>query len=138
MTQEEKAKAYDEALERAKEMITAMTDKGGVAKIDDIQYLFPELKESEDERIRKGLIEIFNSALGQDFLQRKAGLDRDKVITYLEKQKEHHYTKRNDLFDKCVENCDSATMKEVSDNVDAILQKEQKPAECEKDLQGWI
>ena len=46
----------------------------------------------EGERIRKGLIEIFNSALGQDFLQRKAGLDRDKVIAYLEKQKEQKYT----------------------------------------------
>lgn len=34
--------------------------------------------------------------------------------------------KTNELFDKCVENCDPATMKEVSDNVDKVLQKEQK------------
>ena len=46
-----------------------------------------------------------------------------------EKQKEPHYTKRNALFDKCVENCDPEVMKEVSDKVDEMLAKEQKPVE---------
>lgn len=41
---EEKAKAYDEALARANEMIKSMTNIGGVAKVDDIQHIFPELK----------------------------------------------------------------------------------------------
>lgn len=53
---EEKAKRYDEALVRANEMIKDMTNIGGVAKVDDIQYIFPELKDSEDERIRKELL----------------------------------------------------------------------------------
>lgn len=38
-------------------------------------------------------------------------------------QQEHpdvHYTKRNELFDKCVENCDPKVMQEVSDNVDKL------------------
>ena len=52
-----------------------------------------------------------------------------KVAGILKKQKEPHYTKRNALFDKCVENCDPATMKRVSDEVDEMLEKEQKPAE---------
>lgn len=39
-----------------------------------------------------------------------------------EKQKEPNYTKRNELFDKCVENCDPEVMKEVSDNVDKMLE----------------
>ena len=43
-----------------------------------------------------------------------------------EKQKEPHYTKRNTLFDKCVENCDSEVMKEISNKVDEMLGKEQK------------
>lgn len=34
---------------------------------------------------------------------------------------ETHYTKRNELFDKCVENCNPDTMKEVSDNIDKTL-----------------
>lgn len=55
---------------------------------DLLKGIFPELAESEDERIRKGLIDIFNTALGQDFLQRKAGLNEKEVIAYLEKQKE--------------------------------------------------
>ena len=46
-----------------------------------------------------------------------------------EKQKEPHYTKRNALFDKCVENCDQEVMKEISDKVDEMLEKEQKPVE---------
>ena len=92
-------KKYKEALERANKQRANYqkeldkTEKNSKlagrlrAGISAIDMAFPELAESEDERIRKGLIEIFNSALGQDFLQRKAGLDRDKVIAYLEKQK---------------------------------------------------
>ena len=57
-----------------------------------MEVLIPELAESEDEKIRKGLIDIFNTALGQDFLQRKAGLNEKEVIAYLEKQKEQKPT----------------------------------------------
>ena len=52
-----------------------------------------------------------------------------KVAGILKKQKEPHFTKRNALFDKCVENCDPEIMKRVSDEVDEMLEKEQKPAE---------
>lgn len=37
-----------------------------------------------------------------------------------QEQPDEHYTKRNELFDKCVENCDPEVMKEVSDNVDKL------------------
>ena len=47
MTQEEKAKAYDKALERAKKLY----EQGTIT--ENLSYIFPELKESEDERIRK-------------------------------------------------------------------------------------
>lgn len=75
MTQEEKARAYDEALERAKSFQQKF---GG----DYAGYIFPELRESEDERIIKIII---------DCLQHDASLshqDVDDCITYLEKQKE--------------------------------------------------
>jgi beta-glucosidase/6-phospho-beta-glucosidase/beta-galactosidase len=55
MTQEEKAKAYDEALLRAKSKIK--NDKDHVLYEDDVIEIFPELKESEDEKIRKDLIQ---------------------------------------------------------------------------------
>ena len=58
-----------------------------------------------------------------DALGKMAGILQD--VYSGENQKEPHYTKRNELFDKCVENCDPATMKEVSDYVEK--QKEQKP-----------
>ena len=46
ITEKEKAKAYDEAIERAKKLYS-----NGIA-----EEIFPELKESKDEKIRKELI----------------------------------------------------------------------------------
>ena len=77
---EEKAKAYDEALARANEMIKSMTNIGGVAKVDDIQHIFPELKESEDEKwIPKEIIK---------YLKEKGDF-RSCWIAWLEKQGVH-------------------------------------------------
>ena len=77
---EEKAKAYDEALTRANEMIKSMTNIGGVAKVDDIQHIFPELKESEDEKwIPKEIIK---------YLKEKGDF-RSCWIAWLEKQGVH-------------------------------------------------
>ena len=84
MTQEQKAKAYDEALERAKEMIKAMTNIGGVAKVDDIQYLFPELKESEDEKIRLFICDLITRI----FWGRDWDISKKDCLAYLKKQKE--------------------------------------------------
>ncbi len=51
---ESKSKAYDEALERAR-IYSSTTNS--VADAELIELIFPELKESEDERIRKELLE---------------------------------------------------------------------------------
>lgn len=48
MTQEEKAKAYDEALEKARQLCDYPTSK---PFISDLQDLFPELAESDDEKM---------------------------------------------------------------------------------------
>ncbi len=60
MTIKQKAIAYDKAIKRAKELISRCIDRRDkrtiVYRIDDIEEIFPELKESEDERIRKGLL----------------------------------------------------------------------------------
>ena len=102
---EEKAKAYDEALERAKEMIKAMTNIGGVAKVDDIQYLFPELKESEDERIwLTKYLQKEIDCLRCDIRDYKdsAKLDNlQRALTWLEKQGEHqHFNDNFPSFDE--------------------------------------
>ena len=52
MTQEEKAKAYDEALERARALNNG-EDVDVEAGTTTCEYIFPELKESEDEKIKE-------------------------------------------------------------------------------------
>ena len=56
MTTEEKAIAYDKALERAKDCLKDGTITS--TAIDYISTIFPELRESEDDRIRKGIIDF--------------------------------------------------------------------------------
>lgn len=74
----EKAKAYDEAIERAKEVY-----QRGYYISGDIESIFPELKESEDERIRKEIIAFIKKRdrSGCDY-------DYDLWIAWLEKQGE--------------------------------------------------
>ena len=65
MTIEEKARAYDEALEVAKRNLEAIEECGEGTSFayegfrNTLIHIFPELKESEDERIRKELICYF-------------------------------------------------------------------------------
>ena len=83
MTAEKKAKAYDEALERARKTLRAA---GGVGT-DIVTFIFPQFAENEDERIREEII---------GYLKHRAEvtgfIDEDKDckrwIAYLEKQKE--------------------------------------------------
>lgn len=58
MTQEEKARAYDEALKKAKDYFRANQKIGELEENDMLSDIFPELMESEKERIRKGLIAL--------------------------------------------------------------------------------
>lgn len=51
MTDKEKAKAYDEALKRAKSVLLDCTTE----ERNVVEYLHPELKESEDERMMNQL-----------------------------------------------------------------------------------
>lgn len=79
---EEKAKAYDKALEKTQKWYDVNTNAGYRAIFEEI---FPELKESDDERIRKELIEYFRWNVKQilnDFSNKEC-------IAWLEK---HRYT----------------------------------------------
>lgn len=86
MSIEEKAKAYDEALEKAKKY---HEEYWQVDAKDITETLFPELRESEDERIRKFFAELATDACGgpgQEYYE-ELGLNYDKVMGWLEKQK---------------------------------------------------
>lgn len=70
----EKARRYDEALERAKEWYSDA--QIGIGFKANLKKLFPELAESDDERIRKEIISMFET------------LDRKDWIAWLEKRGE--------------------------------------------------
>lgn len=76
---------YKEALERAKEY-----KKHGYMMINSaLDNIFPELKESEDERIRKELIEAIKGLWDTDALPMPLTLKRkDEWLAWLEKQEE--------------------------------------------------
>lgn len=80
-------KKYENALEWARQVING--ECGFIRK--EVEEVFPELKESEDERILQQLLymvkkekEVMNNHLGV------RGMSYDDMITWLEKQRERH------------------------------------------------
>lgn len=116
---------FEQEYKKAFEAAKGLHDAGNSLTKRQMEIVFPQLAESEDERIRKFLIEMFSHGTWQ----KEWPFGPNEIVAWLEKQKEPHFTKRNALFDKCVENCDPKVMKKVSDEIDEMLQKEQKPAE---------
>ena len=76
-------KRYKEALERAR-TIVENKDASSVWK-DWLRNTFPELAESEDERIRKVLLNDFKNSCSEYYCE---GVNRDMIIAWLEKQGE--------------------------------------------------
>ena len=113
MTPEEKAKAYDEALERAKRRYDCNPSDGYVGYANQIiEEIFPQLCESEDERMRKMLIERVRTAT-----EWTIGL-RDLILAWLEKQKE-----------QVTDESDKIAAAYQLGRSDERKQKEQKPVE---------
>lgn len=80
-TIEEKAKAYDEALE---DMRVIYPNLKGDVKLA-VEHAFPQLRESEDERIRRTLVEYFGTGVKADFVR---GVPIQKIRDWLEKQEQ--------------------------------------------------
>ena len=83
-------KKYNEAMERARSMYESKDDAELAA------FIFPELRESEDERIRKFLIKLVNDG----FTHFPDSLSKIDVLDYLEKQKESTWTEEDESFRK--------------------------------------
>ena len=81
---QEKAKAYDKAKYIMKEYLES--GNAGVIAENTIKKAFPELSESEDERIRKELIDYLSAPHATDTFR---GIPWDRVVAWLEKQCEH-------------------------------------------------
>jgi len=88
MTPEEKAKEFDASLERAKKLIETCDS---TAVIGWCEYIFPELKESEGERIRKEIIAFLKENYETGRAEETWSLSGiERWIAWLEKQGERH------------------------------------------------
>lgn len=134
MTQEQKAKRYDEALERAKSMIDDLRKGEDILAVSDLEEMFPELKESEDERIRKVLIHIVKGACNKyDMTYYYQGVEvgEEKLLAWLEKQGQVKESSISQHENKtCKENSNSLTGKDeqILANSAKTCKDEQKPA----------
>ena len=116
---EDKAKRYDEAIERAKSKIK--NDKDHVLYEYDILDIFPELKESEDEKKRKEIISFLKSPFVNE------NITDEKVapwIEWLEKQGDNTYSwkpteEQYEALDYAYNNCPDT---EMGNYVEGVLE----------------
>ena len=81
-------KKYNEALERARDFHDGPT--ANVVTRTFLEQVFPELRESKDERIRKWLLECVENLSDGNFIE----VSKQDVLFYLEKQKEQKPAER--------------------------------------------
>ena len=116
---------YEEALAKArfeyKENPCATESEKRVLEI-----IFPELKESEDEKIRQALIAYFRGMTHDVFVN---GFSKEDFIAWFEKQKDAETEK-----EKAYKNADKIQYeKGFEDGVASVKQKEQKPIKNDLD-----
>ena len=99
---EDYKKKYEQALERAMDMLSYKE-----VRQEDMEYLFPELKESEDERTRKEIIEFLDDIwhLGKNAnLEKWDKCDCSKWICWLEKQEKAGWSEKDiKMIDSIIE-----------------------------------
>ena len=86
-------KAYKEAIKRAKAMIEVAEKEEEVYK--SAITIFPELKKSEDERIKETLIKFHKSTIDID------GIKGNEIINWLKKQGKLKWTEEDDYNVQC-------------------------------------
>lgn len=85
-------KAYKEALERAKNLRKDAIDMGENIRAKQCEIIFPELKEDEDEKIRKALIQYIKNwkaniqGKAYPYLWSSDEEECNKLLAWLEKQ----------------------------------------------------
>ena len=121
---EEKAKAYDEALKVAKGLYA----KGAPDSLH-LERIFPELKESKDEKIRKELIEYIKD-------QQSSFISAPDCRDKYEEEENNKYNSWLAWLEKQGENnmgISEVTKQELEDNINKALEKE-TPESCNKFL----
>jgi len=103
MNYEQKAKAYDEAVTKSIEFYTLCKKCGAKGTVDFLEDIFPELKESEDEKIRD---EIKLILANSDFSKFALDYTFADMINWLEKQgskRKQLINKACDILINCIE-----------------------------------
>jgi hypothetical protein len=113
---EEKARRYDEAIEIAKEI----NNEQQAQPFNVMTRVFPELRESEDERIRAAL--IYNYQGDGCLCTNEYRIDYKEIRAWLEKQGENNM------------GISEATKKKLEDNLNKALEKE-TPESCNEFLE---
>lgn len=110
-------KKYKEVLERARIWQKHLYDTNDRDYADELNYIFPELAESEDEKIRKALIKFLNDCIRIDsgYFPKYCEISSEQMIAWLEKQgecqvKESVISQHENKT--CKENNDSLTSKD--------------------------
>ena len=94
MTIEEKARAYDKALERARKLYNSEETSADVEIA--CETIFPELAESEDERIRKTIIRFFKDQYSNETEMYDGSVTVGKAIAWLEKQSKPKWSEEDE------------------------------------------
>ena len=116
-------KAYKEAFERAKQVHASSVDENKKSA----EYIFPVLKESEDERVRKELIDAVQGLWDDDALPMPLSVKRkNEWLAWLEKQGEEV---------DVIESFDTEFEKQVSRLLASILRKDYEYTE---DFVKWV
>ena len=123
MTIEEKAQAYDMALENAKHYHSEMGDD--ICRV--LEECFPVLKESEDEVMRAMAIKAVHAPEAQSCIK-SWGINPDDVIAWLEKQGET-FTKKD---------VNDAYLKGVADTKNEIEKQYEANYQIRKDIATFI
>ena len=124
-------KLYNEAIERAKKHCADYV----------VETIFPELAESEDERIRKAMIDLFKHEREEGITVLHYGVNIECMIDWLEKQGEHDKFRESiQVGDKVTRNRDGmlvnlSQLKRVAKKDEK--QREQKPDTDFSDLRTW-
>ena len=84
---EEKAKAYDESIERAKVFKEHLLEVNEKDYADEIDYIFPELKENRDEKVKKSINRLIRYYHDVNF-PTPEGFSRKDLLDWIEKQGE--------------------------------------------------
>lgn len=137
MTTEEKAKAYDEAIKKAKEIkekivYSHLSTESCKAGSEYIDTTIPELAESKDEKIMKAILIYLDWLDGRKDCQPKGDYTIRDMIAYLEKQKELPFVKDVMLGYPGLYFYDGERMHFRGSPAMEEKQKEQKPVEVDE------